>query len=136
MRSNAGHVGGYLALAPGGRRAVLSEMRHTCRRPLAGFAESMGHGMPAHSRDGAAQAARATHKRHISLHVMRADVHDAHHSQLAGLDLGEGCIRYRSPAAAHFTIARPMAYRPSRRAAVRSAERRPPLPTHAQPSAA
>lgn len=90
MRSDAGHVGGYLALAPGGRRAVLSEMRHTSRRLLAGFAESMTHGMPAHSRDGAAEAARATHKRHISLHVMRADAHDTHRSQLAGLDLGEG----------------------------------------------
>jgi hypothetical protein len=29
-------------------------------------------------------------------------------SQLAGLDPGEGCIRYRNPAAADFTIARPM----------------------------
>ena len=29
-------------------------------------------------------------------------------SQLAGLDPGEGYIRYRSPAAASFTVARPM----------------------------
>jgi hypothetical protein len=66
MRSDAGDVGGYLALAPGGRRAVLSEMRHTCRRLLAGFAESMNHAMPAHSRDGAAEAARGSQVRRAS----------------------------------------------------------------------
>jgi hypothetical protein len=34
----------------------------------------------------------------------RADVLDAHRSQLAGLDTGKGCIRYRSPAAVDFTV--------------------------------
>jgi hypothetical protein len=107
VRSDANDVSGYLALVPGGRRAVPGECATRPAGCWPGFAESMSHGMPAHSRDGAAAVARATQKRHL-LHVMRADVYDAHHSQLAGLDLGEGCIRYRSPAAAGFTIARPM----------------------------
>ena len=35
---------------------------------------------------------------------MRADVLDAYRGQLAGLDVGKGCIRYRSPAAVYFTV--------------------------------
>jgi hypothetical protein len=35
---------------------------------------------------------------------MRADVLNAHRGQLSGLDVGKGCIRYRSPAAVDFTV--------------------------------
>jgi hypothetical protein len=61
-----------------------------------------------YSRDGIAEIAWASQKRYISLYVMRADVLDAHRGQLAGLDVGKGCIRYRSPAAVDFTIVRSM----------------------------
>jgi hypothetical protein len=39
---------------------------------------------------------------------MRADVLDAHRGQLAGLDVGKGCIRYRSPAGVDFAVGRSM----------------------------
>ena len=39
---------------------------------------------------------------------MRSDVLEAHRAQLAGLDVGQGCIRYRSPAAVDFTVVRSM----------------------------
>jgi hypothetical protein len=42
------------------------------------------------------------------LYVMRGDVLDAHRERLAGLDAGQGCIRYRSPAAVDFTVIRSM----------------------------
>ncbi len=85
-------------------------MRDACRTLLAGLAESMRYGMPAYSRDGVAEIARAraSQKRYISLYVMRADVLNAHRSQLADLDVGKGCILYRSPAAVDFTVVRSM----------------------------
>jgi uncharacterized protein YdhG (YjbR/CyaY superfamily) len=104
VRSDAVDVDSYLMQVPEGRRAVLTGMRDACRRLLAGFAESMSYGMPAYSRDGTAEVAWASQKRYISLYVMRADVLDAHRGQLAGLDVGKGCIRYRSPAAVDFTV--------------------------------
>ena len=81
-------------------------MRDECRRLLPGFAESMSYGMPAYSRGGIAEIAWASQKRYISLYVMRAGVLDAHRAQLADLDVGKGCIRYRSPAAVDFTVVR------------------------------
>jgi len=108
VRSDADDVDGYLAELPAGRRAVLSEMRELCGRLLAGFDESMRYGMPTYSRDGIAEIAWASQQRYISLYVMRADVLDAHRERLAGLNVGKGCIRYRSPAAVDFTIVESM----------------------------
>jgi uncharacterized protein YdhG (YjbR/CyaY superfamily) len=108
VHSDADDVDTYLVLAPEGRRAVLGEMRDACRTLLAGFDESMRYGMPAYSRAGVAEIAWASQKRYISLYVMRADVLNAHRSQLADLDVGKGCIRYRSPAAVDFTVVRSM----------------------------
>jgi uncharacterized protein YdhG (YjbR/CyaY superfamily) len=106
VQSDAIDVDTYLTQVPEGRRVVLLEIRDACRGLLAGFAESMSYGMPAYSRDGIAEIAWASQKRYISLYVMRADVLDAHRGQLAGLDVGKGCIRYRSPAAVDFAVVR------------------------------
>lgn len=108
MHSDADDVDSYLALVPAGRRAVLTEMRGLCGRLLTGFAESMRYGMPTYSRDGTPEIAWASQKHYISLYVMRADVLDAHRERLAGLDIGKGCIRYRSPAAVNFTVVQSM----------------------------
>jgi uncharacterized protein YdhG (YjbR/CyaY superfamily) len=106
--SSAGDVDSYLAQVPADRRTVLSELREVCGRLLAGFDEAMSYGMPTYRRDGVAEIAWASHKRYISLYVMRADVLDAHREQLAGLDVGKGCIRYSSPAAVDFAVVRSM----------------------------
>jgi uncharacterized protein YdhG (YjbR/CyaY superfamily) len=108
VQSDANDVDTYLAQVPEGRRAVLIGMRDVCQRLLVGFAESMSYGMPSYSRDGIAEIAWASQKRYISLYVMRADVLDAHRGQLAGLDVGKGCIRYRSPAAVDFAVVNSM----------------------------
>jgi uncharacterized protein YdhG (YjbR/CyaY superfamily) len=104
VRSDADDVDRYLTELLAGRRAVLSEMRELCGRLLAGFDESMRYGMPTYSRDGIAEIAWASQQRYISLYVMRADDLDAHRERLAGLNVGKGCIRYRSSAAVDFTI--------------------------------
>ena len=108
MHSDANDIDSYIAQVPEERRAVLTEIRDACRMLLAGFAESMTHGMPTYSRDGIGEIAWASQKRYISLYVMRADVLDAHRARLAGLDVGKGCIRYRSPAAGDFAVVRSM----------------------------
>jgi hypothetical protein len=54
------------------------------------------------------RAAWASQKRYISLYVMRADVLNCYRSQLADLDVGKGCVRYRSPDAVDFTVVRAM----------------------------
>ena len=59
-------------------------------------------------RDGVTEIAWASQKRYISLYVMRTDVLNAHRSQLADLDVGKGCIRYRSPAGVDLTVVRSM----------------------------
>ena len=108
MRSDASDIDSYVPQMPEERRAVLIEIREACRQLLAGFAESMSHGMPTYSRDGTAEVAWASQKRYISLYVMRTDVLDAHRSQLAGLDVGKGCIRYRSSGAVDLTVVHSM----------------------------
>ena len=108
MHSDADDVDGYLAQVPADRRAVLSELRQLCGRLLVGFDEAMRYGMPTYSRDGVAEIAWASQKRYISLYVMRAGVLDAHRERLAGLDAGQGCVRYRSPAAIDFAVIRSM----------------------------
>jgi uncharacterized protein YdhG (YjbR/CyaY superfamily) len=108
VRSDAIDVDSYLTQVPEARRVVLTGIRDACRRLLAGFAESMSYGVPTYSRDGIAEIAWASQKRYISLYVMRADVLDAHRGQLAGLDVGKGCIRYRSPAGVDFAVVRSM----------------------------
>jgi len=108
VRSDADEVDGYLAGVPDGRRAILAKLRDACRAELAGFGESMAYGMPTYSRDGTAEVAWASQRRYISLYVMRADVLDAHRGQLTGLDVGKGCVRYRSPAAVDLSVVRSM----------------------------
>ena len=108
MRSDADDVDGYLAQVPADRRAVLSALRELCGQLLPGFDEAMRYGMPTYSRDEVAEIAWASQKRYISLYVIRADVLDAHRERLPGLDVGKGCIRYRSPAAVDFTVVQSM----------------------------
>jgi uncharacterized protein YdhG (YjbR/CyaY superfamily) len=108
VQSDATDVDSYLDQVPEERRAALTEMRDACRRLLEGFTESMSHGMPAYSRDGTAEVAWASQKRYISLYVVRTDVLNAHRGQLGGLDVGQGCIRYRSPGAIDFTVVNSM----------------------------
>jgi uncharacterized protein YdhG (YjbR/CyaY superfamily) len=108
VHSDADDVGSYLAQVPAGWRAVLSELREECRRLPAGSDEGMRYGMPTYGRDGTAEVAWASQKRYISLYVMRSDVLDAHRRRLASLDVGKGCVRYRSPAAVDFAVVRSM----------------------------
>lgn len=99
VSSPAPDVDSYLNEVPAQRREVLSAIRQACQRELAGFTEVMTYGMPGYRRDGGEiEVAFASQKSYISLYILRTEVVAAHTDQLAGLDRGKGCIRFRRPA--------------------------------------
>ena len=88
-------VDAYIAAAAPGRRDALRALRDACRELLPGFTEEIRHGMPTYVRDGEPELSFASQKQHLSLYVQRPDVLDRHRDELAHLDVGRSCIRYR-----------------------------------------
>ncbi|MGW5109580.1 iron chaperone [Nocardia sp. NPDC004123] len=106
VQSKAVDVDGYLTEVPEERRGALAELRRLCRKELVGFHEVMAYGMPAYERDGAAEIAFASQKQYISFYLMRSDVREAFGEQLAGQDMGKGCLRFRRPENIDFDLLR------------------------------
>ncbi|WP_370409985.1 iron chaperone [Streptomyces fradiae] len=106
VRTPAQDVDGYLAGITGDRAAALGRLRELCRGELGGFVETIAYGMPAYTRDGAAEIAFASQKQYISFYLMRADVAEAFAERLAGQDMGKGCIRFRKPDAIDYDLVR------------------------------
>ena len=104
MQSKAATVDAYIAEAPGERRAALEQVRALCLRELPDHQEAMRWGMPAYSRDGEAEFAFASQKQYLALYLMKTEVARDHAAELAGLDMGKGCVRYRKPDAIDFDL--------------------------------
>jgi uncharacterized protein YdhG (YjbR/CyaY superfamily) len=98
VRSNAETVAEYIAAAPSARHEALTLLRRLCREELTGFEEAMRYGMPSYLRDDAVEVAFASQKAYISLYILRHAALAANADRLAGLSVGKGCIRFRSPA--------------------------------------
>lgn len=88
-------VDAYISAAAPAHQDALRALRDACRECLTGFTEEIRHGMPAYARDGEIELAFASQKRYLSLYVLRLDVLDRHREELAHLDLGKGCVRFR-----------------------------------------
>jgi uncharacterized protein YdhG (YjbR/CyaY superfamily) len=99
-------VDDYLASVPEARREAMEGLRAACLEELHRFEESLAHGMPAYSRNGAVEIGFANRRRYISLYVLRNDVMDAHRGLVDHLDVGKGCIRYGRPADINFSVVR------------------------------
>ena len=97
MESSTKTVAQYVDEQAGDWQPTLKKLRAACRRELTGFTEEMRYGMPSYSRDGEVELSFAARARYLSLYVLRQPVLDAHRSELAGLDVGKGCIRFRRP---------------------------------------
>ena len=97
MKSGATTVAGYLDEQPLDWRPALRKMRAACRRELKGYKESLSYGMPSYSRDGTIDVNFALQKQYLTVYVWNRHVFEAHYAELAGLDLGKACIRYRRP---------------------------------------
>ncbi|MDG4865193.1 DUF1801 domain-containing protein [Streptomyces sp. T-3] len=106
VQSDAETVDGYLAEVPEARRDALRRLRRLCRAELQGFGEVMAYGMPAYERAGVAEIAFASQKQYISFYLMRSDVREAFAAQLAGQDMGKGCLRFRKPELIDFDLLR------------------------------
>jgi uncharacterized protein YdhG (YjbR/CyaY superfamily) len=98
VRSNAASVADYIADQPDEWRPTLRKLRAACRRELKGFKEAMAYGMPSYTRGGKVEVSFAKQARNLSLYVLKQPVFEAHRSELDGLSLGKGCIRYIRPA--------------------------------------
>lgn len=96
MKSDVATVEAYLQEAPAVRRTVLREMRRLARDLLTDHEERMQYGMASYARNETVDFAFASQSKYISLYVMKQDVVAAHAEQLTGMDIGKGCIRFRS----------------------------------------
>lgn len=105
MQSEAGTVEEYLDEVPLERQPRLREIRELCREVLGAHDERMLYGMPAYVRDDASGFAFASQRNYISLYVERGVI-VAHEDQLAGMDVGKGCIRFRSPEQVNMRLVR------------------------------
>ncbi|MFF8423436.1 iron chaperone [Streptomyces sp. NPDC015680] len=106
VQSQAKDVDGYLAEVPEECKVGLTRLRELCRTELQGFTEVMAYGMPVYERDGIGEIAFASQKQYISFYLMRSDVREAFAEQLAGHDMGKGCLRFRRPEKLDFVLLR------------------------------
>jgi uncharacterized protein YdhG (YjbR/CyaY superfamily) len=105
MQSKAKNVDDYLKEVPENRRESLAQLRKLCQETLLGYQESMEYGMPSYKKkEGEVEVAFASQKNYISFYILKEDVLDKHRAELAGLNVGKGCIRYRKPQQIDFKI--------------------------------
>jgi uncharacterized protein YdhG (YjbR/CyaY superfamily) len=107
MQSKATTVDAYLAEAPAARRASLDRLRTLCTRILTNATEDIEYGMPVYKIGGSPRVAFASQKQYVSLYIGPAIV-ERHRAELAGVDLGKSCIRYRKPDAIDFALVETM----------------------------
>jgi len=98
VQSDAPDVDRYLEGFTGEWRTVLDRLRGRCTELLTGYEEHMAYGMPAYRRSGKVEISFAKQANYLSLYVLKSDVLDAAREDLAGADVGKGCVRYRRAA--------------------------------------
>jgi uncharacterized protein YdhG (YjbR/CyaY superfamily) len=96
MRSKAVSVIQYIAEQPSEWQPTLKKLRAACRKQLTGYAETMSYGMPSYRRGQQIEVGFAQQAHYLSLYILKRPVFEAHRSELEGLSLGQGCIRYRA----------------------------------------
>ncbi len=97
MRSKAASVVQYIAEQPSEWQPTLKKLRAACRKQLTGYAETMSYGMPSYRRGQPIEVGFAQQAHYLSLYILKQPVFEAHRSELEGLSLGKGWIRYRRP---------------------------------------
>jgi uncharacterized protein YdhG (YjbR/CyaY superfamily) len=95
MPGKNSEVDSYLeALAPP-RREALAVIRSLVHQVVPDVEETVKYRMPTFERDGKVLCSLASQKHYMSLYMDTALV-EAHRSDLAGLDVGKSCIRFRT----------------------------------------
>ena len=98
------NVNHYIEAAPAERQKVLKRLRKLCRDTLTGYEECIEYGMPGYQKNGKIEVSFASQKNYISLYILKKQVVVDHASQLAGLSVGKGCIRYSKPEGMDFQV--------------------------------
>lgn len=94
MRIEANSIAEYLEQIPPARKQAISTLCQLIRDAVPEAEESLGYNMPTYNAAGDFLAAVASQKNYMSLY-MDADVVAAHKDDLAGLNCGKSCIRFR-----------------------------------------
>jgi uncharacterized protein YdhG (YjbR/CyaY superfamily) len=76
------------------RRAALAEVRSLILETVPDAIESMKYRMPTYEYEGGGLCALASQKHYMSLY-MDTELVEKHRAELAGLDVGKSCIRFR-----------------------------------------
>jgi uncharacterized protein YdhG (YjbR/CyaY superfamily) len=103
VQSKATTVAAYLKEADDTRRPVLAKFRKLARAALPDCDEVIDYGMPVYKRDGAMLTAFANQKGYVAFYAGQAAI-AAHRADLAGIDCGKGCIRYKNLAKIDFGV--------------------------------
>ena len=108
MQSQAKDVQAYIEEAPADRREALLKLRELCLKVLKGYEERMVYGGPGYARKGAAEVevGFASQKNYIALYILRQEALEPYRTELAGLSVGKGCIRYPKPGKIDFVVVR------------------------------
>ncbi|HSJ56196.1 MAG TPA: DUF1801 domain-containing protein [Anaerolineae bacterium] len=94
MSDKPQNVDAYLERLTPGRREALETLRSVVREMAPEAEETMRYGMPTYERNGEVLCSFASQKNYISLY-MDVDLVEQHRDELAGLDVGKSCIRFR-----------------------------------------
>ena len=108
VQSKAATVDEWLDGLPASDRLIFERLRAACREELAGWEERMQWGMPGYGPPGQDNAVSFNaQKRHIAIYVGPTAI-ERSQEQLAGIDCGKGCVRYRNAGQVDFAVVRAM----------------------------
>jgi uncharacterized protein YdhG (YjbR/CyaY superfamily) len=94
MRGRTREVDAYLESLEPERRKALTKVRSLVLDTVPGAVETMKYRMPTYEYGGGVLCAFASQKRYMSLY-MDTELVDKRREELAGLDAGKSCIRFR-----------------------------------------
>ena len=86
----------YLLGLPSGQRKALRALRDIVHQTVPGVAETMDYLMPTFRSGDHIVCSLASQKHHMSLYICGDEVLEPFREELAGLDCGSACVRFRS----------------------------------------
>lgn len=106
VQSKATSVDDWLDGLAASDRPILEQLRTVCRQELVGWEERMQWGMPGYGPRGQDNAVSFNmQKRHIAFYAGPTAI-ERFREQLAGIDCGKGCVRYRNAGQVDFAVLR------------------------------
>jgi len=108
MQSKATTVDEYLKEVPAERLKALIQIRKLFLKELKGYKESMRYGGPCYEKNNIAEAGFASQKHFIGVYILKTDVMEKYKSELKGVSIGKGCIRFTNPEKINFSVIQKM----------------------------